>query len=86
MARLPRIVVPGVPHHVTQRGARRMQVFFSSGDYNSYITLLAHQAQQHALEVWAYRLMPNHVHLVAVPATERDSRGRLVRPTVVTLS
>lgn len=71
MARFPRIVVPGVPHHVTQRGARKMKVFFTRADYRSYIAILARQAESHALDLWAYCLMPNHVHLIVVPATER---------------
>ena len=70
MARFPRIVVPGVPHHVTQRGARRMQVFFSEDDYRSYVSILARLAQRHELDVWAYCLMPNHVHLIVVPSTK----------------
>lgn len=76
MARFPRIVVPGVPHHVTQRGARRMQVFFSGDDYHSYVELLARKARHHALDIWAYCLMPTHVHLIAVPS----SKSGLARP------
>ena len=37
MARMPRLVVPGYPHHVTQRGNRRMKTFFNDGDYNAYL-------------------------------------------------
>jgi putative transposase len=69
MARLARLVVPDLPHHVTQRGARRMQVFFSHGDYRAYLRLLARQAARHDVAIWAYCLMPNHVHLIAVPTT-----------------
>ena len=76
MARFPRIVVPGVPHHVTQRGARRMQVFFSEDDYHCYTKLLARQARRHSLDVWTYCLMPNHVHLIVVPSSEQG----LARP------
>ncbi len=76
MARFPRIVVPSVPHHVTQRGARRMRVFFSEDDYRSYTTLLARQARRHALDIWTYCLMPNHVHLIVVPS----SKHGLARP------
>ena len=76
MARFPRVVVPGVPHHVTQRGARRMRVFFTRDDYRSYLGLLAQRARRHDLQVWTYCLMPNHVHLIAVPSTERG----LARP------
>ena len=48
-----------------------MQVFFSRDDYHSYVGLLALQASRHSLEIWAYCLMPNHVHLIAVPSTEQ---------------
>ena len=47
-----------------------MPVFFSQNDYHSYTALLARQARTHALDVWAYCLMPNHVHLIVVPSTE----------------
>ena len=67
MARIPRVVVPGVPHHVTQRGARRMQVFFDASDYALYRDLLGEQANRLEVAIWAYCLMPNHIHLVAVP-------------------
>lgn len=43
-ARLPRIVLPGIPHHVTQRGNRREQVFFEDGDYELYLDLLSDAA------------------------------------------
>ena len=76
MARLARIVVPGVPHHVTQRGARRMQVFFTPDDYCAYRRILAGRAQEHGLSILAYCLMPNHVHLIAVPSTAQG----LARP------
>ena len=52
-----------------------MPVFFSEGDYHSYIALLTVQAECHALEIWSYCLMPNHVHLIAVPA-EVDGLAR----------
>ena len=68
MSRTSRLVVPGVPHHITQRGVRRMQVFFSEEDYYAYLRTLLEQTRRHRVEVWAYCLMPNHVHLVAVPA------------------
>lgn len=69
MARLPRIVIPGAPHHVTQRGNRRQKVFFEPGDYALYLDLMAEACADHRVEVWSYCLMPNHVHLVMVPAT-----------------
>jgi putative transposase len=72
MSRLPRMVLPGVPHHVTQRGNRRERTFFEDGDYALYLDLLAAGAQRAGVEVWCYCLMPNHVHIVAVP---RDADG-----------
>jgi putative transposase len=70
MARLPRVVIPGVPHHVTQRGNGRQQTFFEQGDYALYLDLLAAAAERAQAEVWAYCLMPNHVHIVLVPSDE----------------
>jgi putative transposase len=69
MTRLARIVVAGLPHHVTQRGNRREAIFFEDGDHEIYRDLLAEQARRAGVEVWAYCLMPNHVHLILVPAT-----------------
>ncbi|MDP8207900.1 MAG: transposase [Candidatus Electryonea clarkiae] len=69
MARIARIVVPHLPHHIIQRGNRRMQVFFDDDDYQLYIDLIEEWCAKHKVEIWAYCLMPNHIHLVAVPAT-----------------
>ena len=54
MARLARVVVPGIPHHVTQRGNRRQPVFFRDGDYLAYRQLLAQWCAARGVEVWAY--------------------------------
>jgi putative transposase len=70
MARIARVVIPGYPHHIIQRGNRRQQVFFSEGDRALYLKLLKREADRHGLCVLAYCLMRNHVHLVAVPARE----------------
>jgi putative transposase len=67
MARLARLVIPGLPYHVTQRGNRRAPTFFEDGDYEFYRDLLAEAAHRSGTAVWAYCLMPNHVHLVVVP-------------------
>ena len=67
MTRLARMIVPGLPHHVTQRGNRREAIFFEDGDHQIYCDMLAEQARKFSVEVWAYCLMPNHVHLVLVP-------------------
>ncbi|MGA9025698.1 MAG: transposase [Steroidobacteraceae bacterium] len=80
MTRLARIVVPGLPHHVTQRGNRREAIFFEDGDHEIYLDLLAEQTSKEAVEVWAYCLMPNHVHLVLKPMWA-DGLGRAVGET-----
>ncbi|MBT7952847.1 MAG: transposase [Gammaproteobacteria bacterium] len=67
MARMARVVVPYYPHHVTQRGNRRQQTFFSEEDHKVYLELLAKAKDMSDVEVLAYCLMPNHVHLVVVP-------------------
>jgi putative transposase len=72
MARLARVVIPGIAHHVTQRGNGRARTFFSNEDYALYRDLLAEQCRRAGVEVWAWCLMPNHVHLVLVPS---DSDG-----------
>jgi putative transposase len=69
MARLARITVPDLPHHVTQRGNRRQAVFLEDGDYALYRDLLAERCRANAVQCWAYCLMPNHVHLVLAPST-----------------
>jgi putative transposase len=72
MARIARVVAPGYPHHITQRGNRRQTVFFSDEDYVIYKSLMAAFCARHGVEIWAYCLMPNHVHMIAVPK-EKDS-------------
>jgi putative transposase len=68
MARLARVVAPGLPHHVTQRGNRRQPTFFNEADYVEYRRLMSAACQGCGTQVWAYCLMPNHVHLIMVPA------------------
>ena len=77
VARLARVVVPGVPHHVTQRGNRRQRTFFEEGDYETYKSLMAEWCRSRGVEVWAYCLMPNHVHLIVVPSTEAALRAAI---------
>jgi putative transposase len=74
MARIARLVVPGLPHHVTQRGNRREQVFFEDGDYQLYLDLILEAAENAGCEVWAYCLMPNHTHTIIVPSDEDGLR------------
>ena len=70
MPRLARVVAPGVPHHITQRGNRRQPTFFLEEDYRTYLELMAEWCAERGVEVWAYCLMPNHVHMIAVPESE----------------
>jgi putative transposase len=80
MARLSRVVVPGLPHHVTQRGNRREPIFFEDGDHDVYCDMLAEQTRRYDVEVWAYCLMPNHVHLILTPASA-EGMARAMRET-----
>ena len=69
MARFARVVVPRLPHHIVQRGNRRQQTFFCEADYVVYIELMAEWCARYKVDVWAYCLMPTHVHLIAAPRT-----------------
>ena len=79
MARLARSVFPGHPHHVTQRGNGRAQTFFRDADYALYRDLLAEHSAAAGVEVWAWVLMPNHVHLILVPG-DPDGLRRCLAP------
>jgi len=72
MSRVARVVVSGFPHHVTQRGNRRADVFEVDADREAYLRFLEQYADRHGLAVWAYCLMTNHVHLVVVPVREQS--------------
>ncbi len=78
MARLPRLTVPGYPHHLIQRGNNRQAIFIDAVDCARYLAELGELAPLHGLAVHAYVLMPNHVHLVVTPA-ERDTLARLMQ-------
>lgn len=69
MARLPRLSVPGYPHHVIQRGNNRQPIFNSPADYSFLLALLDTTARQFGVELHAYVLMTNHFHLLATPQT-----------------
>jgi putative transposase len=75
MARIARVVVPGLPHHITQRGNRRQDVFFQESDYKEYLSLMRKHCDANGVEIWGYCLMSNHIHLIAVPE-EPDSLAR----------
>ena len=70
MPRSARVVIPEAPHHVIQRGNRRQLTFFGPDDYRAYLEIAAEVFAEAKVEVWAYCLMPNHVHLIATPADE----------------
>ncbi len=72
MARLARVVAPGVPHHITQRGNRRQHTFFQESDYQLYLDLALEWCPKHGVQIWSYCLMPNHVHLIAIPGREES--------------
>lgn len=79
MPRLSRTVFAGVPHHITQRGNRREDIFFVDEDREAYLTWLQEYCEKFEVEILAYCLMTNHVHLVAVPATD-DGLQRVLKP------
>ena len=73
-----RVVIPGVAHHVTQRGTGRQLVFYTRGDRVAYLRLLKENSERAGLRILAYCLMPNHIHLIAVPG-EEESLGVALR-------
>jgi putative transposase len=75
MARIARFVLPEYPHHIVQRGNRRLDVFFNDDDRHAYLAFLRNACEKHGVTIWAYCLMSNHVHFVAVPQQE-DSLAR----------
>jgi putative transposase len=77
MPRPPRQVLPGLPHHVTQRGNGRRRVFFGDDDHEFYLSLLRHYGRKSGTAVWAWCLMPNHVHLILAPANPDGLRATL---------
>lgn len=78
MARLPRLSVPGYPHHVIQRGNNRQPIFQSDADRRRMLELLEENARQFEVAVHAYVLMDNHFHLLLTPRTA-DSLPRMMQ-------
>ena len=70
MARFRRLVAPGYPHHITQRGVRRQTTFFDEHDYRRYVRLAAELLSNSSIEILTYCLMPNHIHAVVIPKEE----------------
>lgn len=75
MPRIARVVVPGIPHHVTQRGNYQQAVFRSDEERNTYLRWMKQYSSTYELRVWAYSLMDNHVHFIVVPEND-DSMAR----------
>jgi len=75
MARVARVVLPDHPHHLVQRGNRRLDVFFSDDDRRTYMLFFGKACERYGVTIWAYCLMTNHVHFIAVPEKE-DSLAR----------
>lgn len=69
MARLPRLTLPGYPHHVIQRGNNRQAIFVDGADFETMLSLLDEQARKFQVAIHAYVLMDNHFHLLATPGT-----------------
>ena len=78
MPRIARIVAPGFPHHVTQRGSRNQQVFFSDRDKKDYLAIFQEELSKSNVEIWSYCLMDNHVHFITVPK-DTNSLSKLFR-------
>ena len=78
MSRVARVIVPGQPHHVMQRGNRGLTIFRTDADRRAYLAYLAKYMAKYGLSLWAYCLMPDHVHLVGVPK-HQESLGRALR-------
>lgn len=78
MARLPRLVVPGQPHHVIQRGNDRRLTFRDDSDYEAFLGWLGSAARQFKVAIHAYVLMPNHLHLLVTP-TDDSGLGRMMQ-------
>ena len=77
MSRIARLVVPNLPHHITQRGNGRQKVFYDEGDYITFRDLLAASCKEAKVSCWAYVLMPNHIHAILVPKNEDGLRAAL---------
>lgn len=72
MPRLSRLVVPGYPHHITQRGVRSMDIFADDRDRLSYLQFMAEESNRFGVTFLGWCLMTNHVHLIAVPESEES--------------
>jgi putative transposase len=78
MTRPPRIIIPHVPYHVTQRGNHGRDVFFSPDDYEHYLDSLKEYSDRYRFDIQAYCLMSNHIHLIGIPR-EEDSIAKTMQ-------
>ena len=72
VARIARMVAAGMPHHMVQRGNRRQEVFFNKQDKIDYLCFLQEKKEKYGVEIWAYCIMDNHVHMIVVPGDEKS--------------
>lgn len=79
MPRIARHVFPNIPHHITQRGNRREDVFFHDDDKQLYLEWLTDYCLKHQVTILAYCLMDNHIHLVLIPETA-DGLQKVLKP------
>ena len=70
LVRLALVVLPGIPHHITQRGVRSMRIIFNKDDRIQYLNFLYTAGNLFEIDYFAYCLMDNHVHIVAIPQKE----------------
>ena len=78
MPRISRVVAAGYPHHITQRGNYRQEIFTDNLDRKKYLTLLESESKRYGLTILAYCLMSNHVHFIGVPKDE-TSLGKVFK-------
>ena len=78
MPRIGRVVAVEYPHHITQRGNYRQKIFSDDGDRRKYLSFLKDECKRYNLTILAYCLMPNHVHLIAIPQ-KKDSMGKVFK-------
>jgi len=78
MPRKPRFFLPGLPVHIVQRGHSREPVFFADEDYRAYLGWLKEGAERYRVEIHAYVLMTNHIHILAT-AGDTDGITRMMQ-------
>jgi len=78
MARLPRLTLAGYPHHIILRGNNRQAIFMDSADFQRTLALLQVNAQEQQVQIHAYVLMSNHLHLLLTPL-QNDSLPKMMQ-------